>query len=68
MGKKGIGWGEAKESLFQVLERNFVEKTKLYNELISDQSKLHKILADGAERARAIAQPLLAEVKKATLG
>jgi tryptophanyl-tRNA synthetase len=66
--KKGIGWGEAKEFLYQAIDRTFSEKTRLYNELVSDTARMQSILNEGAQRARAIAAPFLKELKKASLG
>lgn len=53
--RKGIGWGEAKQALFEASYEYFKEKTKKYNELMSDRAELDKILSNGAERARSIA-------------
>lgn len=62
--QKGIGWGEAKQALFEVVDRHFAEPTKKYNELINDTVTLDKILADGADRARGVASKNLSEIKK----
>ncbi len=62
----GIGWGEAKLALYEVLEENLKTPRETYNLLMSDQSKLDAILADGAKRARTIAQEVLKRVRMAT--
>jgi tryptophanyl-tRNA synthetase len=63
--RKGIGWGEAKQKLFEAIEAHFTEPAAIYRDLMANTDKLDKILADGAERARAIAQPVLAKVRAA---
>jgi len=51
----GMGWGEAKEELFRVINRKLTPMRERYNELIADPQGLDAILAKGAERARPIA-------------
>ena len=63
--EKGIGWGEAKEELFQVLLKHFRAPTEKYNALMADTNQLEEILHDGAGQAREMARPVLARVRKA---
>ena len=65
---KGIGWGEVKELLFQAIEEHFKDKSVMYNDLVSHPEKINKILADGADRARLIAAPIMARVRAAVRG
>jgi tryptophanyl-tRNA synthetase len=59
----GIGWGEAKKELFLVMNSFLEEPRKKYNELMAAPERIDEILSKGAERARALAIPLLEEVK-----
>ncbi|MGZ9586799.1 tryptophan--tRNA ligase [Paenibacillus marinisediminis] len=59
----GISWGEAKQELFQIMNAYLEEPRNKYNELIVDPDKIDHILFEGAKKARAIAAPLLEEVK-----
>ncbi|MBD7966441.1 tryptophan--tRNA ligase [Paenibacillus gallinarum] len=59
----GISWGEAKQELFQVINTFLEEPRKKYNDLISSPDKIDIILYEGAKKARAMAAPLLEEVK-----
>ncbi|XEC92978.1 tryptophan--tRNA ligase [Paenibacillus tarimensis] len=61
--ESGIGWGEAKNELFQVIDRYLDEPRKKYNDLINNPEQIDAILSKGAEKARAIAVPLLEKVK-----
>ncbi len=61
---QGISWGEAKQHLFECLDKYFEDKTQYYNEVIADKQKLDQILKQGAEKARSYARPLLQELKK----
>ncbi|MEK3685967.1 tryptophan--tRNA ligase [Paenibacillus sp. FSL R10-2736] len=59
----GISWGEAKQELFQVINAALEEPQKKYNELMAAPAQIDAILSEGARKARAIAAPLLAQVK-----
>jgi tryptophanyl-tRNA synthetase len=61
----GYGWGHAKQALADVLEAELAPKRPLYEELVRDGAKLDAILADGAERARAIAKATIRRVRTA---
>lgn len=65
---KGIGWGEAKQRLFEVLEKHFEEPTRAFNSYMGNKKELEKILLEGADQARAIASKNLVEVKKMVRG
>jgi tryptophanyl-tRNA synthetase len=55
----GMGWGDAKEELFQAANRVITPMRRRYDELMADPKQLDAILAKGAERARPIAQAVL---------
>lgn len=65
---KGIGWGEAKQRLFEVLEKHFEEPTRKFNEYMSNTSALDRVLNEGAQQAGAIAAKNLTEIKKLIRG
>ncbi|ARK32654.1 tryptophan--tRNA ligase [Halalkalibacter krulwichiae] len=60
----GIGWGEVKRELFEVMNRQLEEPRAKYNELIASPETLDEILLKGAERARAVSVPFLKEVRR----
>ena len=61
----GLGWGHAKQELFEILEDSFGEMRNKYDELLADKSYLDKILLEGAERARTIASATMQRLRKA---
>jgi tryptophanyl-tRNA synthetase len=61
----GMGWGEAKEELFRVVNRELGPMRQLYDELIADPERVDKILAMGAEKARVIAAATVKRFRKA---
>jgi tryptophanyl-tRNA synthetase len=61
----GTGWGELKNALFEVLNRQLAPLRERYAELMAPGSELDGLLAEGAERARERARPVLAGVRRA---
>ncbi len=61
----GLGWGDAKQQLFERLERDIAPMRARYEELIAQPARIEEILQAGAARARAIAAPFLAELREA---
>jgi tryptophanyl-tRNA synthetase len=61
----GMGWGEAKEELFRVANRELSPVRERWNAIMADIPALDKTLAQGAEKARAIAAQTLARLRKA---
>jgi tryptophanyl-tRNA synthetase len=61
----GMGWGEAKEELFRVANRELAPKRQKYDELMANPKVLDEILAKGAERARPIAAATVKRARKA---
>ena len=61
----GYGWGHAKQDLFEVMNEHLKEARDRYFELRKDEGKLNSILAEGREKARAIAAPILTKVRQA---
>lgn len=65
--RAGIAWGEAKQLLYEAIERRVAEPRARYEELMAHPERIDAILAAGAERARDRARPVLARVRD-TLG
>ena len=61
----GIGWGEAKRRLFELLNAHLAAPRERYNELMASPSRMEKLLLEGGERARSYSRPKLVEVRKA---
>ena len=61
----GLGWGEAKQRLFQLLDAELGEARERYHSLISQPAELEDILLAGAAKARKVATPFLAELREA---
>ena len=61
----GIAWGKAKQSLFQRIEATVAPMRSRYQSLMADAPRIEELLQDGAAKARAIATPFLAEVRRA---
>jgi len=66
-GRAGLGYGEAKQLLLDVLEATFGPGRARYHELLEAPGAVESVLADGAERARASARPTL-EAARAAVG
>jgi len=61
----GIAWGEAKERLFERLDREIAPMRGVYEDLMRDPARIEGILRDGAEKARAVATPFTAQLRHA---
>jgi tryptophanyl-tRNA synthetase len=59
----GYGWGHAKKDLLDALVDGFAQERDDFNRWMSDKAMLDAELAKGAERARAVAQPVLQRVR-----
>jgi tryptophanyl-tRNA synthetase len=58
------GYGHAKMELYELMLSKFEEPRKIYEHYISNPEELEKKLKEGAEKARAIAVPKIAEVRR----
>ncbi|MGK4001844.1 tryptophan--tRNA ligase [Sorangium sp. So ce1036] len=63
--RSGIGWGEAKEAVFEVLSRTLEEPRRRYAELMADPARVDALLTEGAARAREMAQGTIQETRRA---
>jgi len=61
----GMGWGDAKEELFRVVNRELTPMRERYDAIMADIPALDKILAQGAEKARPIAAATVGRFRKA---
>ena len=61
----GMGYGEAKKRLAELLIEYFKPFRQKRSELENDVDYVKKVLTDGAERARAVAAKTLADARKA---
>ncbi|TAA26597.1 tryptophan--tRNA ligase [Pseudoxanthomonas winnipegensis] len=63
---EGIGWGDAKQRLFERVEREVAPLRERYETLIAKPARIEEILRDGAQRLRAkYATPFLGELRHA---
>lgn len=63
-----IGYGDAKKMLFEAMNSYLAGPREKYEYLMSHTDELDKILANGAVRARDIAEKTIERVKRAMLG
>ncbi len=63
--EQGIAWGEAKQQLFARLDAELAPMRERYHALMADPAAIEAILLRGAEKARALAAPLLRELRQA---
>lgn len=59
----GIGWGEVKQSLFELMDHELSEARERYEHYVSHPQEVTQILAEGALKAREMAGPFLKFVK-----
>ncbi len=62
--KPGLGYGHAKQELFEVLNGLLSEPRDRYNAWLADPDSLEQVLEDGAERARKAADATLIRVRR----
>ncbi|BAP43536.1 tryptophanyl-tRNA synthetase [Pseudomonas sp. StFLB209] len=62
---EGLGWGEAKSRLFNLLEEQLSEPREIYQGLIARPADLEDILLAGAQKARRTATPFLETLREA---
>ena len=63
--ERGISWADAKQLLFERIDREIGSMRAKYDALVANPTEIELILQRGAEKARALAQPLMAELKDA---
>ncbi|MCB0351944.1 MAG: tryptophan--tRNA ligase [Bdellovibrionales bacterium] len=65
LSKGGLGWGHAKEELFQAINREIKEARDRYQALRSDEDQLNGILEEGRDKALKIGIPVLNRLREA---
>ena len=63
--REGLAWGEAKQALFELLDGHLAPMRETYNALMAKPADIEATLQAGAAKARAIATPLLRELRAA---
>ena len=63
--EEGIAWGEMKAALFDYLNEHLSSAREEYLRLMAAPDHVESVLQRGAERARAISTPVLAEIRSA---
>ncbi|WP_373973653.1 tryptophan--tRNA ligase [Chitinibacter sp. SCUT-21] len=61
----GLGWGDAKKQLLELIESHVGPMREKYQALMAHPEQIEELLQIGAAKARAIAAPLLKEVREA---
>lgn len=61
----GIGWGEAKKQLFELVNAELAEPRERYMELMASPARVEEVLQAGAERLRPQSKALLERVRDA---
>ena len=62
---EGIGWGDAKERVFERIDREIAPMRQTYLALMNDPAKIEAILLAGAQKARSIATPFMGRLRHA---
>jgi tryptophanyl-tRNA synthetase len=62
---EGIAWGDAKQLLFERIDREVAPMRERYQSLIDNPAELERILQAGAQKARARATPFMAQLRQA---
>ncbi len=61
----GIAWGETKKRLFELVDAELAPARSRYEALLADPGHIEAVLRAGAGKARALAAPRLAELRRA---
>ncbi|MES2979562.1 MAG: tryptophan--tRNA ligase [Pseudomonadota bacterium] len=61
---QGIAWGDAKQMLFERIDREMAPMRETYERLVNDPQAIEDILQAGAAKARKIAAPFMATLRE----
>ncbi|MDD5333113.1 MAG: tryptophan--tRNA ligase [Rhodoferax sp.] len=61
----GIGWADAKQLLFERIDREIAPMREHYTALMAAPAQMEQILLAGADKARQLARPFTAELRRA---
>jgi tryptophanyl-tRNA synthetase len=62
---QGVAWGEAKDMLFERIDREIAPMRARYEHLIAHPQEVEALLLQGAVKARAVATPFMARLRQA---
>ena len=62
---EGVAWGDAKQLLFERIDRDVAPMRERYDDLMAHPEKIEQTLLAGAERARQIATPFVRSLRSA---
>ncbi|MBL7943897.1 MAG: tryptophan--tRNA ligase [Flavobacteriales bacterium] len=60
----GYGWGHAKKDLLEGILERFSNERSAFNRYMSDEAEMERVLQEGAQKARVIAENTMARVRK----
>jgi tryptophanyl-tRNA synthetase len=63
--REGIAWGDAKQQVFERIDREIAPMREAYLALMNDPAKIEAILLAGAAKARQIATPFMGRLRHA---
>ncbi|TVR95150.1 MAG: tryptophan--tRNA ligase [Wenzhouxiangellaceae bacterium] len=62
---EGVAWGEVKQQLFELINRELQGPREVYEALINDPRRVERELETGAERARSLSRPFMDRLRDA---
>ena len=62
---EGIAWAQAKEMLFERIDREIAPMRGTYDSLMARPAQIEEILRAGADKARQLSRPLMAQLRQA---
>ena len=62
--KDGIGWGDAKQKLFHLINSSLVEARETYFQLLNKPEDIEEILNEGSKKARPLAQSRIKKIRE----
>jgi tryptophanyl-tRNA synthetase len=60
----GIAWGEMKQLVFELIDSEIGSMRAEYERLVADPAHVESVLRTGADRARQVSEPFLAEIRR----
>ncbi len=61
----GIAWGDAKQLVFERIDREIAPMREQYHAMVGNPARVEAILKAGAEKARELSRPFMAELREA---
>lgn len=62
--KDGIGWGDAKQKLFHLINGSLIEARETYFQLLNKPEDIEEILNEGSKKARPLAQSRIKKIRE----